>query len=119
MKKLIIALLLASTAASAETTLVGGNVPIQAFAPNGTLSQLLTIASTTIDMTGYAQYAVYAASGTTCFKRLMPTSTKPANPATYVASPVLPVTTWIHRAKNPATPFVNMTGCTGGYVEIQ
>lgn len=98
----------------AETSLVGGDRPIQTFAPNGVLTQLLTVNSTTIDLSLYSMFGIYTPTSTTCYMRMMPTTAKGAHVAATV-----PVTTWTLRAKNPATPFLNLSGCTAGYVQIQ
>ena len=86
--------------------------PIQYIAPNGTLSQLLTVNSTTINMTGNAIYSVYYPTGTSCQVRSMATSTK-ANTAVPVPA------AYITMAVNPSTPFVNFSGCTNAGVQIQ
>lgn len=99
---------------AAETSLVGGDRPIQTFAPNGILTRLLTVNSTTIDLSLYSMFGVYTPAATTCFMRMMPTTAKGAHVAATV-----PVTTWTIRAKNPATPYLNVSGCTAGYVQIQ
>jgi hypothetical protein len=88
-------------------------VPIQFFAPDGTATQSLSVASKTVDLTGYIMYAIWSASGT-CYDRLMPTSAK----GSYIATPI-PNTTWHIRAKNGATPFLNVSGCVGGYLKLQ
>jgi hypothetical protein len=88
-------------------------VPVQFFAPDGTATTALSVASVTVDLSNYILYGVYSASGT-CLKRLMPTSAKGA----YVASPV-PNTLWHIRAKNAATPFLNLSGCVGGFLQKQ
>lgn len=111
MKKIFItiaALLAFTTFAHAESTLVGGSRPIQTFAPDGTLTATLSVNSSTADLSAYALFSVYSGSGT-CFMRLMPTSAK----STYTSVPI-PNTTWVTFAKNPVTPFVNMSGCVAG-----
>lgn len=110
----LIILIAAGMARAAETSLVGGDRPIQTFAPNGTLTQLLTINSSTVDLSAYSMFGVYTPTSTTCFMRMMPTTAKGARVAATV-----PVTTWTIRAKNPATSFLNLSGCAGGYLQIQ
>jgi hypothetical protein len=100
-------------AISAESSLVGGDRPVQTFAPNGTKVVSLSVNSSTTDMSYYVLFSAYSASGT-CFIRLMATTAKGTN--TQVP---LPNTTWITLAKNPATPFVNMSGCVGGFLQRQ
>lgn len=93
---------------SAESALVGGDRPVQTIAPDGTQTGTLAVTSSTVDMSNYVLYSIYSASGT-CFFRLMPTSAK----STYVAAPI-PNTTWVTFAKNPTTPFLNLSGCVNG-----
>ena len=88
---------------------------VQMFSPDGSQTQTLSVASKTVDMTHYVMYGVYSASGT-CYQRLMPLST--STKASYTPVPI-PNTLWHIRGKNTATPFLNMSGCVGGYVQLQ
>ena len=88
---------------------------LQMFSPDGSKTQTLSVASSTVNLTNYIMYAIYSASGT-CNKRLMPLST--STKASYTAVPV-PNTSWHIRGKNTATPFLNMSGCVGGFVQLQ
>lgn len=116
MKKLIIlALMLVATTSFAGGTIEKdgkGNV-FQGFAPNGILAQLLTVVSTTVDMTSYAAYVLYPPSAG-CKVRQMATTAKGANIQT-----IQPATTWIVKTVNRSTPFVNMSGCTAAELHIQ
>jgi len=105
--------LLSTTAFAVESSLVGGDRPVQTFAPDGTFAQALSIATMTTDMSNRVLYSVYSGSGT-CFLRTMPTAAKGA----YVKV-AMPNTTWVTLAKNPATPFVNLSGCVAGYLQAQ
>ena len=112
MRKLIIAALLMM----ASTAFAGGFMPRDSdkvkaplFSPDGTTAALLTIASTTTDVTNSFMYSVIGTAAT-CKMRLMPTSAKGA----YVAITV-PAASYLTYAVNPATPFLNLSGCTGGY----
>jgi hypothetical protein len=97
--------------------LSGPNSPaaIQFFAPDGSLTKTLSVASQTISLPGYILYGAYSGSGT-CFKRLMPLST--STKALYTQVPV-PNALWHVRAVNVNTPFANFSGCVGGFVQIQ
>jgi len=87
---------------------------IQGFAPNGMASQVLTVNSTTFDMTNqFTGFSIFAPTGTTCFIRIMKTSSKTGT----VSEPVLPVAQWSAPLfVNPLTPFVNVSGCTAGWI---
>ncbi len=87
--------------------------PVQVFAPNGLGNYTQGVASTTFNLSNNLMYAVYSGSGT-CMLRQMATN---ANGA-YVAV-LVPNAAWHIRAKNYATPFVNLSGCVGAYVQIQ
>lgn len=96
--------------------LSGPNSPaaIQFLAPDGTLTKLTTVASQYVDLRGYIIYTIWSASGT-CFERATPANnTKGA----FISTPV-PNTAWHTRAVNANTPFLNVTGCVGGYIKIQ
>ena len=119
MKKLIILalVLIASTAFAAGTIekTGEGNIPIQGFAPNGTLGQALTVNSTTVPMVGRMAFGVFVPSTTTgCKLRMMPTTAK----STYRQATV-PDSTWNVRVVNSASPFANFSGCTSGELTIQ
>ncbi len=97
--------------------LSGPNAPtaIQFFAPDGSLTQALSVASKTVNLSNNVLYGAYSGSGT-CFIRLMPLSTSVK--ANYTQVPV-PNTLWHVRAVNTKTPFANFSGCVAGYVQIQ
>jgi hypothetical protein len=114
MKKLIfLALTIATTVFAAEPQLPGGNKPIQQFAPDGSYNRILSVASVTMDLSDNLMYACYSGSGT-CYLRLMPTSAKAG-----MTQVLIPNAVWLTYAKNPATPFVNMSGCVAGYFQRQ
>lgn len=88
---------------------------IQMFAPNGTTTTALTVVSTTVDLRNYIMYGIESGSGTTCYVRLMPTSSK----GSYVQTLLRTAGTHHIRAKNTATPFLNISGCTAGSYTLQ
>ena len=114
MKKLIFLLLMIPVVAFAvESSLVGGNKPIQAFAPLGnTTVQSVSKVGYTLNLTEVAQYGIFN-NATSCRLRFLPTSTK----TTYGTTPIPTGLTIL--AKNPATPFVNFTGCRATWVTTQ
>ena len=117
MKKfiLLLALVAATSVGAAETGFLerdhNGSV-LQGGAPNGLLSQTLTVYSTTVDARGSIWWALYPP--TACKVRLMPTSAKGAYPQ-FTA----PVGVTISRYVNKATPFINLSGCTDGELQRQ
>ena len=84
----------------------GDNRPVNGAAPNGLYSAILTVNSTTTDMSGDIWWGVYAPS-TGCKFRLTPTAAKGSYPAFTV--PDGQVFGFI---VNKATPFLNLSGCT-------
>lgn len=88
---------------------------IQTFAPNGTTTTALTVASTTVDLRNYILLSLESGSGTTCYVRHMPTSAK----GTYAQTLIRTAGTFYIRAKNAATPFANFSGCTAGSYTLQ
>lgn len=113
MKKLIIALLLLPTLAFATLLQKDSNgYVMQGAAPDGTLSQTLTVNSVTIDMSSNLWWGLYAP--TACKVRLMPTTAKASYP-TFTA----PINTLTQRYINKLTPFVNFSGCTNGELQRQ
>ena len=110
MKRLIVlALVLVATSAFAvsEPEKRGG-IPIQGFAPNASYQQILTVASTTIDISDNLWWGIYAP--TACKYRLMPTSAKGTYPQ-FTVPATSPMGMVIHRA---STSFLNLSGCTSG-----
>jgi hypothetical protein len=85
--------------------------PIQFFAPQ--LAYAGTVASTTYDLSKNLLYSVYSASGT-CYIRTQATSTTAGQTQALLPNTVIHI-----RAKNYATPFVNLSGCVGSYVQVQ
>jgi hypothetical protein len=87
----------------------GNNTPVQHPAWNGTKTALLTAASTIIDCTKDLFYSVYSSAA--CYERLLPSAT--ANKALYPKVPI-PANAWQPPSiVNPATPYVNYSGCSG------
>ena len=86
---------------------------IQGAAPDGNLSQLLTVNATTIDMTSTLWWDLYPPS-TGCKYRLMPlsTSTKSLYPQFTV-----PDGTKTGYVINRNTAFVNFSGCTSAELQ--
>lgn len=118
MNRLILGIILCLIPLAAFGARVGGlqqdvttNV-VQGPAPNGTLSQILTVASTTVDATGSIWWGLYAPAD--CKYRLMPTSAKASYP-----QHTAPGGSLTGRVVNSATPFVNFSGCTGGELQRQ
>lgn len=105
----------AGTLAYTNPAFYSAGDPIQVFAPNGTTTTTLTVNSTTVDLTNYVIFEVESGSGTTCNIRLMPTSSKGAYKQTVLRT----AGTLYIRAKNTATPFLNMSGCTAGSYTLQ
>lgn len=85
---------------------------VQGFAPNGLSSTVLTVASVTYDMKAYAAFSVYApADG---FIRFMTSTSKVGS----IQEPV-EVGHWNTFVVNKATPFVNFSGMTSGFLRRQ
>jgi hypothetical protein len=81
------------------------------FTPNGTLTVALTVNSTTVDYS--SRRLVSITSPVACIIRHLPTSSKGSYKAVPIAAGVPLV-----RGINIASPFVNVSGCTGGVKEI-
>lgn len=108
MKRLILITLallcLAGIAAASQSLVNSSNAPVQDFAPDGTLSAAVTgNVSTTTDLSNNIKYGIYCGSASKM--RLMPTSAKGTYPQHSI-----PASTWIVRTRNPATPFLNISG---------
>ena len=86
---------------------------VQGFSPDGRFSQILTINSTTFDLSNKLSYSVYTESAG-CKVRIMPTSDKGSNKQTTV-----PANNEYFRVVNNATPFVNLSGCTSAELQLQ
>lgn len=116
MKKLIILAVLAmATTASADGFLqqdASKQTKIQGFAPNGTLSAVLTVNSVTYDMTQRLAYSIYSPAD--CIVRITATSSKTGS----VSGPVIGGQ-WNTIVVNTATPFASISGCTNGYLRRQ
>lgn len=80
---------------------------IQADAPNGMLSQQLTVNTATVDLTNSLWWELY--SPTACKYRIMDTSDKTGHPQFSTATAER-----IQHHVNKATPFLNLSGCTNG-----
>jgi len=115
MKTLILAILLIASTAFAGGALekdASNQLAIQGFAPNGLLSQVLTVNSTTIDMSNSLYWSLY--STTACKYRMMPTSAKGAYPQFTV-----PASERIGFVINRNTAFTNFSGCPSGELSRQ
>lgn len=117
MKKFVflLALLLSTSAFAAEKGFLERDLngaAVQGGAPNGLLSQTLTLNPATIDASGSLWWSLYAPVA--CKVRLMPTSANGAYPQ-FTA----PAGVTTSRYVNRATPFVNFSGCTGGELQRQ
>lgn len=84
--------------------------PMQGAAPNGLLSQTLTVNSTTIEMNLW--WGMY--TPVDCKVRIMPTTAKGSYPQFTALSG-----TFTSRLVNRLTPFINFSGCTGGELQRQ
>ena len=112
MKTLILVILLTASTVFANGLMEkdrNGNI-VQGFAPNGTLSQTLTVNSVFVDMSDSLYWNLYAI--TACKLRITPTAAKASYP-TFTAA----VNTNVGRFVNRNTPFVNFTGCTNGELQ--
>jgi len=114
MKTLLIVILTCMLAASAfasgdlarvSSALQFGGQPAQFFAPE--VTTVLTVNSTTVDMTNYILYAVNPLAVATCYERRMPAANSVK--ANYPLSQ-FPVSTVHIRAKSYVVPFVNFSG---------
>lgn len=103
---LISASVFAADVGKLETDGKGNNV--QGGAPRGTLTQNLTGISYTTDGTG-VWWAAYCAADAKA--RLMPTSAKGA-----YKQFTIPAGVYTGFVVNKATPFVNISGCTGDFI---
>lgn len=113
MKKLItLFLILIATTAFANGLLEKdrNGYMVQAFAPDGTLSQTLTVNSIFVDMSDSVYWNLYAP--TACKIRITPTAAKGAYPVFTAAANLN-----TGKAVNRKTPFVNFTGCTDGELQ--
>lgn len=116
MKKIFLAILVvccAATAFAAKANMPvdGLGIRVNEFAPSGKKSVLLTVNSQTINATDDLHYSVY--SPTACSFRLMSTQTKAGIKHT------LPANATTTRAVNPASPYLNFSGCTSGELQRQ
>ena len=116
MKKLLaLTLILLACAASVPASQYlqpAVNAPVQGFAPDGTLSQALTINSVTLDLSTSLAFGVYCPAD--AIARVLPTSAKSTYPSFTV-----PGGSWLIRVRNQATPFLNVSGCTSGHLQRQ
>jgi len=116
MKKasILICIIFAATlafAAKPELPTDGSGVKIHDFAPTGQKSVALTVNSQTVNASDDLRYSIY--SPTACIFRMMTTATKSGIRHT------LPANAVTARAVNPATPFLNFSGCTSGELQRQ
>lgn len=96
--------------------LYSAGTPIQFYAPDNS-GQALTVAGTTVDLTNYVLYAVQAGASGTCYYRPMTANTTAAKVAS--AQILVPASTVQIRGKNSTAPFMNVSGCVGGYFTKQ
>lgn len=89
--------------------------PVQFFAPS--TATALTAADMTVDLSNYILYGITAGGSGTCYYRTMTANTSAARAA--ATQVLVPVSTVQVRAKNRATPFLNLSGCTSGYLQEQ
>ena len=93
----------------------GGGSAIQIHAPNGTLSTALTVNDVTKDLTKVSVYSIYSPTAG-CQMRLKKTAA--TSKALTVKEPLV-ISGMNTFAKNPATPFVTISGCTAGIYRAQ
>jgi len=115
MKKLIIIAFLMR----ASTVFAAGNFqtdvdkrPIQGFAPDGSISEALTVTSVTFNLTNRLAFGIYCPSD--CKLRTMSTSAKGSN-----KQRTIPGGTWHIEVVNKETPFANISGATSGEATFQ
>lgn len=111
---LIAVTLLTATAYAGNLVYDQTGKTVQTFAPDGTATTTLTVVRTAADFSSRTLWSIYTPASTTCYYRLLPTAA-----STRGTQQLIPVSTHIIRAKNPATPFANFSGCTAGYYEAQ
>lgn len=115
MKKLIIfAILALATTAFASPLLLkdSNNNPVQGVAPDSAKISLLTVASTTIDMTDDLWWGLY--TPTACKYRIMDTSAVAGH-----NQQTAPVNTLTSRYLKRGSGFINFSGCTNGELQRQ
>jgi len=88
-----------------------GGIPIQGYAPNGRKAVDLTVAKTVVDHRENIAWSLYTPAD--CTFRIHSTATISGKKRTWVGG--------IYREvlKNPITPFVSYSGCTGGELDSQ
>jgi len=109
-KLLVIVLLLADVSAFAAGPLEKDtrySTPIQGFAPNGLLSALLTVNSTTVNASDFLAISIYTPVAAKV--RFMATTSKTGSVSHTLSADQR--TTFV---VNRTTPFVNISGATGG-----
>jgi hypothetical protein len=108
----VLCLAVSSYSATPPLETDGNRNGVQGAAPNGLLSQILTVGSTTFDLSDNIWWGIY--SPVACKYRLMPTSAKAAYPQfTILAGERLGV------VRHKFTKFVNYSGCTGAELSRQ
>jgi len=108
MKSILMAFLVLLVAASAYAALSG----YAGLAPNGKKDSALTVNSVVINMTNDIEWNAYVPSTTTtCTFKTMSTATRRGT------NKPVPGAAWMGRKVNSATPFINFTGCTAGFLE--
>lgn len=88
------------------------NTVVQVFAPDGRKTVSLTAASTTTDTTKWT--AVHISSPVDAYRRHMPAAS--SNKALYPQVPIYGQVS-VMLGVNSATPFLNISGATGGVLE--
>jgi len=109
-KLLVIALLLAAVSSFAAGPLEKDtrySTPIQGFAPNGLLSALLTVDSTTVNASNFLAISIYTPVAAKL--RFMATTSKTGSISHTIAAGER-----LTFVVNRATPFINISGATGG-----
>jgi len=117
MKRILMAVLvvagLATFVCASEYQKEGKGYNVTDFAPDGTQNRALTIAKVAINGTAYMKYSIHAAAGTTC--QVKSTATVGATGVAHA----IPANTYYVRGINKATPFLNISSCTGGSFQME
>jgi len=80
------------------------------FAPNGVEAALLTVNQTQYEMSAYVAFSVY--SPVACIMRLTAGTSRNGS-----ISEAIPASLWtVPLYVNRATPYLNLSGCTGGVI---
>jgi len=108
---MILCLAVMAWAGRAELAKDGKSTKLEGHAPTAGKGQILTIASTTIDMSDDISWGLY--TPTDCSYRTMSTSTRSGIQKT------IPAGAWHVRVVSAGSAFTNFSGCTAAQLERQ